>query len=223
MKITKGMKFNAEYADTVAVWEAVRSLGNSTWLCRMAEDVGYGKGIEKPFFENDVASRIKSFEAQQQRRNDHDAFYKNLRVGAIVHYDNGFDCFVRCQVVEKDGNYVLQPISLVGKWSKRDLPQRNQNGTIYYPYYAKMIINEETFTPNSGNIVESPQYTRAWSNKVSVRELPAISLKLPPMSVQEEETAKWARIETEIGEILDSDFPSKDKIHKIYTICAEYV
>lgn len=119
-----------------------------------------------------------------------DFYNKILRVGQVVHYNNGFNAFVRCHVtLEKD----LLPVELVGEWRQHDLPYRFPNGEIYLGYHAEKIKKGETFKPHASNIFEFKTGER---KGIDPRHLPAISLVVPPMTLEEKEkAAKYRKID----------------------------
>lgn len=164
-----------------------------------------GDGYEFPGVVNgvlmkSVANRqVKMAKAWKAMSRDDEAetFYNNLKPGQIVHYHNGFKSYVRC-VVTPDKQ--LFPMALVGNWSDLDLPKRQKDGEIYYPYHAKSILEKKLFKPHATTIWEfnSPE-------GVPPSEMPQISLELPPMSAAERESAAKYRILDRIRNLVQTD------------------
>lgn len=87
-------------------------------------------------------------------------WYGSLGVGSVVHYNYGFNCWVRCRVVVATerggvaglqtilpGEFVLEPIALVGKgWDRYSLAYCSHN---------------ERFRPNPLNMYEAGSVSTA--------------------------------------------------------------
>jgi hypothetical protein len=84
----------------------------------------------------------------------HEDYYANLPVGTIVHYDNGFGQFVRCERVEGPKGKRLRELALVGNWDDYDLPRRMPDGSIHFGYHAEGVIEGRQMEPNYGSIWE---------------------------------------------------------------------
>lgn len=98
---------------------------------------------------------------------------------------------------------MLLPFALIGDWRKWDLPGRNAFGEIYYPYWSKEILKAEPCKPHASNIVEYPGYSKR-PNEIDPRNLPAISLEVPPMTPEEEKNANAEKFAAELVEILQN-------------------
>jgi hypothetical protein len=107
-------------------------------------------------------------------RND---WWSQQPVGSTVHYDNGFRQYVRGIIVEHEGKKQMKPIALVGEWSGHDLPRRNQDGTVYYPYHVQQIREGKPYQPN--NMVERPDYVLRGDHPATMQP---ISLEPPAQS-----------------------------------------
>ena len=106
-RVKKGMQFRSTLADGNPIWEVKRSLGGA-WLCEVVDEPFE---IDGKVYESDFAGAEKSFLSREilaanayedmfkDMRSDHDGFYASLDEGDIVHYNNGFKNFVRCEVV----------------------------------------------------------------------------------------------------------------------------
>ena len=207
-RVTKGMKFRSAYADSNALWEVIESRGRGTWLCEIVNepieidgkiyDSDYA-GVQKAFLREDILRSVAMANLFETKRQETDDFYANLTVGDIYHYDNGFQNYVRCEVVQEDTEYKLKPIALVGNWRSHDLPRRYRNGDIYYGYYPSKILGkpmsdgkvETTFTPNESCIWECSR------KGDDPREMNPLDLSLPDLNPEEQATAdKWKLIDT---------------------------
>jgi hypothetical protein len=140
---------------------------------------------------------------------NHDRFYQDLVPGqSIVHYHNGFNEFIRCEVVNKDGKNKLKPIAMVGAW-KHDLPRRRYpNGEPVYCHHAEQIEKGELFEPNYTNIYEhNPS-----KFPIDPRQLSARDISLPAMTDEAAVlAAKWQKVDA-IRAIISSERQNPDKI-----------
>ena len=194
--------FRAAYADSCPLWKVLRKLGTNVYLCEVVNEPveidgkvydGDWAGTQKSFMYGEIVRSVGLSDLYDTFASDHDKFYASLKPGQIVHYNNGFDAFVRCVVVAKDGANVLKPIALVGEWEGYDLPRRMRDGSIYNNFNADRIINGETMTPNSSNIYEGGYKPR---NGVDPSTLQPISLAVPPMTPEEaKEAALWSKVD----------------------------
>ena len=103
----------------------------------------------------DVRALVGQERAWQGIMDEHDAFISGLPLGAIVHYNNGFGQFIRCERVEGERGKRLMPIALIGNWSDYDLPRRNVDGSVTLGYNAERIVNRDPFEPNYSSIWEA--------------------------------------------------------------------
>lgn len=101
-------------------------------------------------------------------------FFDSLKIGQIVHYNNGFNDFVRCEI-DKEKNLV--PIALVGEWDKTRLPHY-LNGKIHYPFHADMIRIKNPFRPFYTTIFECPFFVTK-EHTIDPRKLEPLSLEVP--------------------------------------------
>jgi hypothetical protein len=228
-RVKKGMQFRSTLADGNPLWEVKRSLGGVMSLCQawLCEVVDEPIEIDGKVYEGDFAGAQQSFLSREilaanayedmfkDMRNDHDRFYASLDEGDIVHYNNGFKNFVRCEIVfdADEQKNKLKPISLVGEWRDYDLPQRRANGEIYNGYYAQMIIDGETFEPNASCIFEA-----GTNHANDPRSLHRIDLSVPAMTEEEEQEAAQCQLIGRIQEII-SEHNSGNTQEIINRIC----
>jgi len=134
-----------------------------------------------------------------------DNFYASLKPGQLVHYDNGFNNFVRCEVVATAEGNKLKPLALVGKWTTHDLPRWQDNGEAHFPHHPKRIREGELFAPNESNIYEANP-----KGKEDPRGLAPLSLELPERTPEQIAAhrigAKWHAVR----KALEVNWPEKD-------------
>lgn len=214
-KIVAGVTtFRSGYADDIPLWKVVRSKGRGVYLCEVVNEAIEYKGCmidsdwtgtQKAFLSNEIHASLSWSKTLDEFHDTHDKFYENLRVGQIIHYNNGFDNWVRCTVVKKNSENTLKPVALVGEW-KHDLPTRRADGTLSYSYYPDKIAKGETFTPNASNLFEFGCKPR---NGVNPNTYNPIDLTLPPLTAKEQAVAdQWQQV-NKIKEALEGNDPAE--------------
>jgi hypothetical protein len=152
--------------------------------------------VDTDFVRGDVerSRNWRNYLAKEKARKD------SLQVGEIIHYDNGFGEYIRCEIVDKDGELHAKAIAMVGNWSERDLPRRQKDGTIYYGYHAEKILfpdkersgTKTHWIPNMSCIWE---YTDSPRKGPDPREMEPIDLSVPELDAGEQIKAeKWATL-----------------------------
>lgn len=232
-KVKKGMQFRHVIADCNALWEVVRSLGRGTWLC-VCVDEPYNingrlipsdhAGRQKAFLSQEILQAVDIQDFFERSLTESDRFYNGLPLGQVVHYHNAFGAYIRCEVVmgtDKEGHTrkVLLPKALVGNWSSGDLPHR-RDGIYYEGYHTKEIRHGNTFHPDCSTIFESPTFYRR-GKADDPRQMPPISLGLPPMSPEEERSARLWRVVHDAEAALHTEIPVEQRILKAYNILRE--
>lgn len=180
-----GKTFRSAYADANSLWEVKRSRGRGVYECTIVNEpfVIDGKsydgdyaGVTKLFSARDIEHAVKMAEHFRSVMSEHEAFYASLQVGQIVHYDDSFENFIRCEVVElteptlvgfdemPGGTKVLKQLALVGAWRSYDLESEG--------YHAKQIREGKLMMPNASNIYENPK--ASLSSKTDPRQMPAL-------------------------------------------------
>ena len=114
------------------------------------------RGLRK----RDVEGQLERSRMHSRSAKEGEDFYSSLKVSEIVHYDNGFNSFVRCKVVRENNENVLLPIGLVGNWEPYDLPKRARDGSINWGYQVRNIREAKTFAPHFSNIYEGSESRR---------------------------------------------------------------
>ena len=119
-------------------------------------------------------------------------YYDSLQSGQVLHYNHGFNSWVRCVVVSHENKWVLLPVALVGEWHQSDLWHRNQAGKVRFGYYVEKIKNRNHFTPHESNIYEhNPS-----AFKTNPTTLVPLSLTPPALTEEKQKEAdKWAKVE----------------------------
>ena len=192
-----GDQFRSVFQDGNCLWNVIKKAGRNVWLCEIDREDGDYAGTQKTFMTREIEGSKAWEKKLQQLHGANDDYYKSLTPGQIVHYNDGFKKFIRCQVVQENGENKLKKIALVGAWWEHDLPKRDRRGEIYYPYDAKGVIEGDTFTPNFGNIWERDR------EGVNPATLPALDLSVPDMTPEEEISAKQWQCLTWIREICE--------------------
>jgi len=168
-------------------------------------------GQQQVFTDQQILSSIGMANLFQGMADETDQFQASLKVGDIIHYDNGFNQFVRCEIALKDGKTYAQPIALVGEWHSHDLPRRYEDGTVYNGYHADQILNpdkersgtKEHWFPNASSTYESPSYHRK-AKSIDPRNLDPIDLTLAEMDEGEAELARVWQIVKSVKAALES-------------------
>ena len=128
-------------------------------------------------------------------------WWAKQKVGSTLHYDNGFQQYVRGTVIEKDGKKMLKPTALVGDgWRKSDLWTRYATGEVSYGYHVKKIQEGEAWQPSDSCVFECPDRTPR--NREDPRTMAPRALSPPPMTAEEEELAEVALLHRAIMEAL---------------------
>ena len=208
--IKVGTIFHYNYADSTSLWVVKQSRGKGCWLAEIikepTEEVADWVGTQKVFGTEEIQRSIDTEKFYEKHANEHSKYYATLKPGQIVHYDNGFEQYVRCVVVFIKNKTELKPIGLIGQWHAFDLPSRNTDGLIHLTYYPKMIAEGETFTPNATCIVESPMYTYR-QEREQVIKMPLIDLTVPEMTQEQKDVAyaleQKATIHNELNKVQD--------------------
>lgn len=193
--------FRSCYADSNPLWKVLSKRGRDTWLCEIVnEPIEYNgqmigsdwAGVQKAFLTKEIEGCIARDNAIGKMMSEHDQFYKSLKPGQTIHYQNGFDNWVRSMVVLEGNEHKLKATALVGKWGNHDLPRYSLDGSIYYPYYADKIRTGETFTPNYSNLFEAGCKPR---NGIDPRTLQPLDLSVPALTPEKErQAALWRKV-----------------------------
>lgn len=197
-QIKPGIQFRSVVADANVLFEVKAKSGRGAWRC-VGVDETYEVDGRK--YKSDFAGEVRVFTNEQilsavgwekafaAAHDASDAFYSHLRIGQIVHYCNGGDEFIRCEVVWNVDKQALKPVALVGKWRSFDLPRRQPDGSVYLGYQAEKIQKGEPWRPSAGCVYESPESSHR--HGLDPRELPAIDLSVPEL---DDEAAKKAAL-----------------------------
>lgn len=206
-RITVGTQFRYSYADANPLWEVKASRGRGTWDCVIVDCPDYS-GTKKVFSSEEINCSVGLAKMWQKSGDESDAFFNGLTPGSVVHYNNGFNQYVRCVVTPEKQ---LLPIALVGEWKPFDLPKRQRDGSVYLGYHAQNIKDKKPFRPHASNVYEfnvgrrrdsQPIRFDTWIDPIG---LSPISLEVPAMTNAETENAHlWQLIDSARG-ILEVD------------------
>lgn len=202
--IYPGLHFHAPYADSNSRWKVVSKKAKDCWLCEIDNEPfqlpdgqileGEWNGTQRAFLVHEILHSKNLKEVFSQLHDLNENFYANLKIGQIVHYQNGFNQWIRCESIKTDEGKALLPLALLGDWQAFDLPYRTKDGTVKLSYHVKQIFERKAFHPNASCIWEGNYYRR--DNEVNPTTLSPISLEIPPMNAEQEQKAKlWQTID----------------------------
>lgn len=212
-QIKVGDTFRSTYADSNALWRVTRSMGRGVWEAIIDEPDFEFQGRMIPGDYNGV---VDVFKAEHIRRcmawqdmftnlaDEQTAWFESLPVGTVIHYCNGFEQFVRGEVVvmteanteartnsrDRLGQKGLLPTALVGSikapgqrggWFQSDIVSRGADGKVRYGHHAKRVIEGNgAWQPSITCIYEHPEATNYnRPGDPDPRTLPAIDLTPP--------------------------------------------
>jgi hypothetical protein len=185
MKTIKGKRFKISVADGYAVYEVVR-VGPRKTTVRWVDDKeinpdGYISRVigKKGSMDSQIVLTKVCLEEDINKSSDKNVkMLDSLEIGSIVHYHNGFNHWVRCEVVMPpkghkldDGQKCLKPIALLGDWKPRDLE--------WNAHYVKNIKNESLFRPHMSNIWKFHN-----PHKVNPNEMRPLELQEKPIEIE---------------------------------------
>jgi len=185
IKVGKGTRFRSPIADGNPMFVVTRARGRGVWEAVVVANEPDFAGTVKVFTDREIAATLAMEAFWEQNADDGASFYAGLAVGAVVHYHDGFNQWVRCEVVvgptvhDAKPHKCLKPIALVGAWRPYTLPRRCADGTVDLGYHAKTIAEGRLFEPNYTNIYESGEVRDVGLK--DPRGLPAIDLTPPPV------------------------------------------
>lgn len=188
--VKKGDTFRSVIADCNALWR-VESVSKGVAHCVVVDEPyeirgnwypGEYAGQRKPFYVKDVERMLHQAQVWKRIANEEDEFYASLVPGQIVHYNNGFGEFVRCEVIVLDedmrsgpseykaGQTVLQPIALVGNWKPHDLPRTytDDQGVerTVIPYHASKVLERSgAWRASASCVFEAPSYSSGYKKQ----------------------------------------------------------
>jgi hypothetical protein len=213
-----GTRFRATIADANALWEVTGKSGGRAWL---AQVVNEPFEIDGKLFDSDYVGTERAFTTAEIERSLRQAavfanlsartddFWDRQPVGQVLHYNNGFDQFVRGVVVEKDGRKQLKPTALVGPgWQPFDLVTRRSSGDLHYGYHADKVVNggdDAVWAPSSSCVYEADDYGYGGRSNVDPTTLPEIDLSAPEMTEAEAEAARIVKLKERMISLLQND------------------
>jgi hypothetical protein len=210
---------DGEYVGEIVKWQradgyAVYMVWSERPLQIMHVALGDGYTVEPSLIRGLTLAEVKKqveWERSWRRASTepNEIFYGSVKPDDIVHYSNGFAQFVRCKVVSDSTGIQgvkLLPIALVGEvgrrqdengrwihgWNEWDLVRRLNTGEPHWGHHAKQIIEETRFQPHASNIYEYSD--RLQREGPDPRTMEPISLDPPPMTDDEAEAARLARV-----------------------------
>jgi len=202
-RVSKGMKFRSNFADSNPLWEVIARRGNGVWECKIVNEpitLDDGRVIDSDwvgkvdvFDSKHILACVNSERFFKKLKEDSDNWFETLKEGDTYHYCNGFGQYVRCKVVTESKEKKFQPIALVGKWKGYDLPHRSETGEVRYGYHAQKIVDGKgAWQPSTTCVYEHPDAT-GYHKGDDPRKMEEISLEVPEMTSQEKEDAELAK------------------------------
>ena len=205
--------FRSTYADSNALWRVVSKKSKDCFLCEIVNEPfefegkvyeGDYAGVQKVFLKSEIDKAVGWQSFWDDVHNDHEAFYNSLKIGQIVHYHNGFNSYVRCEVVE---DKKLKSIALLGNWHSHELPRRLPTGEILDTYWSKKIKEGDVSKPNATNIWEFYENNKNNKKPANMTDDPTvmtpINLELSAMTEDEKRNAElWATV-NKVRDILN--------------------
>lgn len=204
--ILVGRYIQHSVADSYATYKITAVRGNSATI----EVVDIGDGYRVAAWGNKARISVNKAREFLNRRDGlaalfsrTDGWWDKRKVGEIVHYSNGSGQYVRGEIIEHAGEKKMLPIALVGDWPARDLGVRRPDGSVYYSYNAKQIIDREPTKPNASNMVEYPDFRMPPGQlKAVVAVMPVLVLGPPAMSSDEVELSKLVKLRDAVAATL---------------------
>lgn len=152
----------------------------------------------------DVVAVWLSNQRMRDMRKRDAGFYETVSIGAIVHYKNSHNQYVRCRVIAHNGCKALLALGLVGKWLDIDLPRWTSLGEFVDGTWAAWARSgKHVFSPHPSCIVESanPALAKAIATMTPLN----IEITACPESLQE--VRKQTETRRRISELLDFEVP----------------
>jgi hypothetical protein len=169
-----GKRFYSTLAECNVLFEVKSSRGQGAYICEAVNESYEANGLtydsdfageRRTFGREDIEAAIRWKEFNDAAWKAHEDFYDSLPLGQIVHYHDGFNQYVRCEVVTADnprkdidhpsvadGEKCLKEIALVGNWAFYD---RGADA-----YHMRGVRQGRLFKPNSSCVWESPEFSR---------------------------------------------------------------
>jgi hypothetical protein len=204
--IQVGDTFHSSYADGNPEW-TVTDISGEYLTAEVRDDLDWN-GVRKGFLVSDVQRSLAYSASLSNLAVDADAWWDAQPLGRMVHYHNGFGQFIRGYIDVVGGRNKFVPIALCGTWAACDLPRREADGTIYEPYYARLLSapqSESAWRPSTGCVYEFALDTGYSWTKGDPTGLPNLDLTVPDMTPEQAETARQVGIMARIADITADD------------------
>lgn len=198
--VRKGTKFFAAHKDSKPEWEVYLTANDYAECYVISDD---WKGASRVFTKDEIREAIHRERAYDRLHLSQEGYWDRQHVGDILHYHNSFGKFVRLEVVlDREGKKSGKPIALVGKWDRNDLPRRNPDGEIYYPYNPGQIVTGELHRYPVDSMWEGGLSDHYRNLHDDPTDLVAIDLTVPDMTPAQQEEARLVRLLHEISHII---------------------
>ncbi len=212
--------FHSSFADANPEWIVREKRGRGTWIAEVINCPDYS-GHRSAFTTEQIERSIGMTNFWGKLADAGAKFYAGLTVGSIVHYNSGFNSFVRCKVME---DKQLLPIALVGNWQSCDLPQRMNDGSIYDGYHVDKIKKGTVFQPNASNIYEYTILQKKGSQPIGFnpdndpRNMIPLTFDVPDMTPEQSKAAAKVSLVNNIQNICGGDMTPDEKLAMIRSL-----
>ena len=206
MAVRVGTKFRSSYKDSNPEWKVIGSRGKGAWDCVITEESLDWAGARKVFGTEEIERSLAFDRAFSRMVSSADKWWSERKLGEVLHYHNGFGEYVRGVVINSNGINKLLPTAMVGNWPSRDLPRRNEDGSVTYGYHVKKVRfpdGNSAWQPNTGCIWEHESFVGNPRFNTDPTTMPEIDLSDPPMFIGEAAVkARLLQMGKEITEII---------------------
>jgi hypothetical protein len=150
VRVEVGTRFRAPYEATKVTWEIYRKTADGRWLARIEDDEIAGD--IGTFTTRQIEQHLGYEQELRRAQIDHEKFYRSLPIGKIVHYHDGHNRFVRCEVTS---DRKLKAIALVGNWRPDELPHNRTDGSRIVPFHSQRVLRGDVFEPRAHTVYEA--------------------------------------------------------------------
>lgn len=201
----KGVIIDRYITHPMADGQAVYRITGATKTKATITHVDVGDGWTLPAWGKTINLPIKTVQGFLHQRDGlaalfarTDNWWSSQTLGTVVHYDNGFNEFVRGKIIDHEGEKKMLPIAMVGHgWNQNDIYRRSADGTVHHGFHALGIINQTPMQPNASNMVEYPEH-RLRPGVKHPRDLEPLLLTPPAMTPEQTRLANLAKFHAEV-------------------------
>lgn len=158
-----GTRFHSAHADSNPLWEVTAVRGPDAWEAVVVEDADYDGAIGL-FDTSRIRQSLDRADFFARKAEVNESFWERQEVGTTLHYDQGFQRYVRGVVAEQpDGTKGLRRTAIVdphsdgsvGSWRKWEWqPSYWDDGTPRFPLTTQKVLAGDMFRPHCTTIYE---------------------------------------------------------------------